>query len=142
MAEIEIKDDELDDNDGSEHAAAVSEGAAEAHEEQAERHAESAAESSSAAVSAAGVAAESAEVAAVSAETASEAAAESEAALAAILAAVNEQTTVISSLVEELRTQHSKPEPEVQDKPVKKTPDRPPTPSKRSFRDSYFGKRS
>lgn len=122
----------------SAHDAAVSEGAAEVHEEQAEEHAaeaaaaaEVAAQAAQANIAAVGEAAEAAEVA-------TSAAAVSVEAESRIVEAVQAQSAVIQSLVDELRAGResaaAQPTPE---KPPK-TADKPP--AKRGFGHRYYGR--
>ncbi len=123
----------------SAHDAAVAEGAAEVHEEQAEEHADEARAAAEVAASAAqaniesvGQAAEAAEVATGAAEIATEA--ESR-----IVEAVQAQSAVIQSLVDELRAgrEAATAKPPTPEKPAK-TADKPP--ERRGFGHRYYGR--
>lgn len=139
MADVIVREDEDTDlEDQAAHDAAVSEGAAEVHEEQAEEHAdearaaaEVAAQAAQANIEAVGQAAEAAAVAEGAAEVATDA--ESR-----VVEAIQAQSAVIASLVDELRAgreaAQAKPQP---DKPAK-TADKPP--ARRGFGQRYYGR--
>lgn len=140
-SEIIVTGEDNDDSatEESEHAAAVSEGAASVHEDNAEQAAGEAEQSADVATSAAGASQDGALVASAAAEAAADSAARSEAARDEIVSALNRQTEVIGSLVDELRASNAKPEPKATTERPK--PDTEPKPKRRSLAAAYYGKR-
>lgn len=139
MADVIVREDEdAEIEDQAAHDAAVSEGAAEVHEEHAEESAdearaaaEAAAMAAQANIEAVGQAAEAAEVA----EGAAGVAVEAE---SRVVEAVQAQSAVIQSLVDELRASREAAATTPQPETPAKTPDKPP--SRKGFGHRYYGR--
>ena len=139
---IEVTPEEPEDEELGEHEAAKAAGAAEVHQENAEEAAQEAATSADVAMGAAEAAIGSNSDAVVAAESAAARAEESAAAAEngaqAIAQAISAQSAVLESLLSKLEAPRVDETP-TEEKPVKKTTDRPPAQKKR--RGSwYYGK--
>jgi hypothetical protein len=139
MPDVIVHEDEGQEiEDQSAHDAAVAEGAAEVHEEHAEESADEARAAAEVAASAAQANIEAVGMAAEAAQAAEGAAGVAVEAESRVVEAIQAQSAVIASLVDELKASReaaaSKPEP---DKPTK-TADKPP--SKRGLGHRYYGR--